>query len=83
MDCFSSAQAYYVCRYIFFLLTKADKALGFDRLDIGTVPYLNLVFLQGDRDANLSRFQGSSSISSDMYFNRYRTGTVPYRTVGS
>ena len=26
---------------------------------------------QDTRDANLSRFQGSASISSDMYFNRF------------
>ena len=28
-------------------------------------------YYQNDRDANLSRFQGSTSISSDMYFNRW------------
>ena len=27
--------------------------------------------VQDTRDANLSRFQGSASISSDMYFNRF------------
>ena len=44
--------------------------------------WLKLCDVQDTRDANLSRFQGSASISSDMYFNRFVSNFAIFKKDG-
>ena len=54
---------------VYFVFSKSMQAYSIFQGVAGSLIKESLN-VQDTRDANLSRFQGSASISSDMYFNR-------------